>query len=169
MTTSPRSFLLALVLALPATAQLQVTAVTPRGLTAPTAATLTMTFDQALNPSTVTGASFKVWGRWSGPLAGTIALGNGNRTLTFTPSRALFPGEYVMAMASSAIAAQAGPNLAGGYAWTFWTASARGSGQHALSQTLNVRRANEGGSARTGPAAATSTTTARSTSRSRTS
>jgi hypothetical protein len=135
-----------LLASLPVGAQLRVTSVTPRGHAnaAPTATKLAMTFDQALNPATVTPASFQVFGRWSGPLPGTLALANGNRELVFTPSRPLFPGELVFAMASAAIAAQAGPNLVGGYSWSFWIGTARGSGQLAHTQTLNVRRPNEG-------------------------
>jgi hypothetical protein len=131
----------------PAAAQLNVTAVSPgrhvNGVSP--AARITMTCSQAVDPATVTSRSFTVFGRFSGPVPGTLSLVNGGTTIQFDASRPLFAGEMVMVNASSAIAAPGGsPRLLRGHAWWFWTRSAPGSDTFTLANTFNARRTGEG-------------------------
>ena len=125
-------------------AQLTVTQVTParNANAAPTAGAIQVTFASAVNPATVTAASFRVFGRWSGVGRGTLSLSNGNRTVTFAPSRPFFVGEQVTVNLSSAIAGAAGA-LTGGHAWQLNTRSARGTSSFAWQGLQSVRRPNE--------------------------
>jgi hypothetical protein len=106
-------------------APLQVSAVSPRanGLTA-IHTPISVTFDRAVNLATVNAATFRVHGRWSGPVQGSFALSNAGSTLTFTPSRTFFPGEIVHVNLATAILALDGEALrTGGYAFSFHTAA----------------------------------------------
>jgi hypothetical protein len=127
-------------------AQLTVTSIAParNATAAPTATPITMTFDAPLDPASVTGRSFQVFGKWSGVGRGVVSVENGGRTIRFEPNRAFFPGEAVTVAASSAIRAMSGATLSNGYAFQFWVKPARGSGVFALARTINVRRTGEG-------------------------
>src|SRR5687767_2023316 len=131
--------------ALPLAAQFTVSSVTPRNfaLAEGTATPLSVTFTAAVNRTTVNASTFRVFGRWSGVTPGALSFGNGDRTVTFHPSRPFFPGEMVTVIASSAVAGAAAGNLVTGYTWSFWTRSAAGSGSFALAATIPVRRPNE--------------------------
>ncbi len=115
-------------LAMPALAQaIAVSATAPVGNAnnVARAAAVTIDFDRPLDTSSITGSTFRVWGTQSGPAAGTTAYSNGNATLTFTPSHAFFPGEWVSIQMSHSIAgADASPMRAAGYAFQFQTATA---------------------------------------------
>ncbi|HKQ56788.1 MAG TPA: FG-GAP-like repeat-containing protein [Candidatus Eisenbacteria bacterium] len=80
----------------PAMAQLQVTGTTPsRNVMANVTSQVSVTFDRPLLTSSVTSASFRVFGRWSGNVPGALAFSNGNRTVTFTRVRPFSAGEIV--------------------------------------------------------------------------
>lgn len=106
-------------------APLQVTSVSPaaNGLTSISTPIL-VTFDRGVNPATVNAASFRVYGRWSGPVAGSFTLSNAARTLTFRPARTFFAGEtaYVN-LATAILAVDGGALRMGGYAFSFNTAA----------------------------------------------
>lgn len=78
-------------------------------------------FDEALNPATVTTQTFNVFGRWSGPAAGTISLENGDRTIRFTPFEPCAFGETVTVRMSKGITDAGGTPLNHAYSWQFWT------------------------------------------------
>ena len=84
-----------------------------------------------------------MFGRWSGVATGTLSLSNGDRTVTFSPSRPFFAGETVTVMLSNAVTATSNRALAGGYTWVFWTKPARGTRNLQLAATLPVRRTGE--------------------------
>src|SRR5262245_1091769 len=78
-------------------ATLQVVSTSPaRNTFAPAGTTVAITFDQAVLPASITGASFRVFGRATGPASGAITFSNGNQTLTLTPSRPFSAGETVV-------------------------------------------------------------------------
>jgi uncharacterized repeat protein (TIGR01451 family) len=118
----------ALLFLLPALAQaIAVSATTPHGNANNVArgTTVAITFDRAVDPTSISGTTFRVWGTQSGPAAGTTAYSSGNATLTFTPSHPFFPGEWVSVQLSHAIVgADATPMRAAGYAFQFQTATA---------------------------------------------
>src|SRR2546422_5857676 len=76
---------------------LQVVSTSPvRHTFAPAGTTIAITFDQPLMLSSITASSFRVFGKATGSVAGSIAFSNGDKTLTLTPSRALSAGETVL-------------------------------------------------------------------------
>ncbi|MEZ5966078.1 MAG: FG-GAP-like repeat-containing protein [Planctomycetota bacterium] len=128
-----------------AAAQISVTNVHPlrQRTTVSPATSISITFAEALQPTSVHGGSFAVYGRWSGVARGTLQLSNGNQTVTFAPSRPFFPGETVTVMLSDAVTAVSNRRLNGGYTWSFWTQPARGTRTLSLAATIPVRRSGE--------------------------
>ena len=139
------SLLVSLLVATPLVGQIAVSSVSPAGhsLSGLTTATPAITFAEPIQPATITSASFRVFGRWSGVATGTLSLSNGDRTVTFSPSRPFFAGETVTVMLSNAVTATSNRALAGGYTWVFWTKPARGTRNLQLAATLPVRRTGE--------------------------
>lgn len=119
------SFLAVAALLLPtlALAQLEVVSTAPTiNAVVATSATVAVTFDRALNTSTVTSDTFRVFGRWSGTAAGTLAFSNGNKTVTLTPTRGFTAGEFVYVNLSHDITAADTTTLRDeGYAFQFTT------------------------------------------------
>src|SRR5687767_9872703 len=113
---------LALLAAL-APAQLTVTAAAAAGTTGALnnargvspAAAITLTFSAPLNPATVTAQNVRIAGRWSGPVPGTLVLGTGNTTVTFTPQRPLFASEIATLAVSRSVLSATGAPLTGGF------------------------------------------------------
>ncbi len=84
--------------------------------------TITINFDRPLLTSSITSSSFRVWGRSTGPVAGTITYANGNQTLIFTPTSSFFPGEWIQVqMAKTITAADTTTLRSAGYALQFLT------------------------------------------------
>ncbi len=52
-------------------------------------------FDGPLDPSSVSAASVRVFGRWSGPAAGSFTLEDGDQRIVFSPAQPFFAGEMV--------------------------------------------------------------------------
>jgi len=85
-------------------------------------ASVSITFDRAVQPSTITNSSFRVFGRASGNVPGGFAFSNANRTVTYTRARPFSAGEMVFVNLSHSItAADASPLRAAGYAYSFMT------------------------------------------------
>ena len=111
-----------------------------RSLANPRNATITVDFDRAINPTTVTPQTVMAFGKWSGPVLGTLALSNGDQRITLTPNEGFFAGEVVMVMLSEGLLAQDGSRLPdGGFHFDFWVASASGSLDFTVIDTLSVR------------------------------
>ncbi len=130
----------------PATAQLAVTATTPannaRGISP--AATVTITFNAPVDPTTITAANVRVVGRWSGPVPGTLAIAPGGTVVTFTPLRALFATEIATLMVSHSVASSTGTALAGGHFAMWWVGSAPSTGNYVLDHVVDYRQPGEG-------------------------
>jgi hypothetical protein len=96
-----------------------------RILNAPINSPISVTFDRAIDPATITANSFWGFGKWSGTVQGTYSFSNGNQTVTLTPSTPLMPGESVTIFLSTAIeGADNTPLRVGGYSFQFWTSVA---------------------------------------------
>ncbi len=81
---------------------------------------IVVNFDRAVDPSTFTLANFYPFARWSGPVQGGLAFGNGNKTVTLTPSKPFLAGESVMLVMSHNLKAADGTFLrSAGYTLTF--------------------------------------------------
>lgn len=122
-------FSLAVALLLPARARaadLQVVSTVPaQNRFAPAGTTIAITFDQPLLTSSVTSASFRVFGRQTGPVSGPIVFSNADRTLTITPSRPFAAGEIVVVNLSHDVrSATSTPLRSAGFAFQFQVSAA---------------------------------------------
>jgi len=126
-----RSLVFALVpvlFALPARAQLTVTSLSPtmNASNVSPNAQIVVEFDRAVNPATLppSQAHFHISGSVKGPIAGTLALENGNQRLRFTPSSPFEAGEIVHVELDHFVQAQDATFLrAGGWSWSFRVAA----------------------------------------------
>ena len=91
---------------------------------APRHSIIEVIFDQLIDPASVDGVSFRVFGRWSGPATGTVTV-NGP-VVTFTPSEPFFAGEWVTINLSNGIQNLSAESMVKGYAWNFWIQTADG-------------------------------------------
>lgn len=78
---------------------------------------ITVTFNEAMNPATITQASFIVQG--AGPIAGTVSYTG--TTATFTPSDALTPNSTYTARVKTSVKDLTGNALQADYVWSFTT------------------------------------------------
>lgn len=98
------------------------------GNVAPTAA-ITIHFDRAVAAASVSGASFRAYGKQSGPVSGTFTLLPGDLAVRLRPGRPFVPGETVLVNLSHDLAAVDGSLLrAAGYAYQF-SVAATGAGR----------------------------------------
>src|SRR5262245_4126563 len=63
--------------------------------TAPVTSAITVVFDRPVALDTLDAASFRVFGRYSGPARGSFAFTNGARRVTFVPDALFSAGEVV--------------------------------------------------------------------------
>ncbi len=90
---------------------------------APTTA-ITLHFDRALLPGSVTAASFRAYGKQSGPVTGTLSFLAGNAAVRLRPSRPFAAGETVLVNLSHDLSAADGSPLRGaGQAFQFTIAA----------------------------------------------
>ena len=92
-------------------------------------ADIVIDFDEPLSPATVSSATFRVFGRWSGPAFGTTTLENGDTRIRYTPAEPFFTGEWVSVMLSGGVQFAGGDSLASGFVLQFWIASGPGFGR----------------------------------------
>ena len=111
-------------------ANLQVVSTSPpRHTFAPAGTAIAITFDQPLLTSSITAASFRVFGRATGPASGAIVFSNGDRTLTLTPTRPFSAGEMVVVNLSHDIRAADATSLrSAGFAYQFTIQAAPSAG-----------------------------------------
>src|SRR5262245_33178742 len=99
---------------------------------APANTAISITFDQPLLQSSITAASFRVFGRASGSHTagsptGTIPFSNGDKTVTFQPAEPFSAGERVRVNLSHDVkAADSTPLRSAGYAFEFLVQTALG-------------------------------------------
>ena len=83
-------------------------------------AEIAVSFDVAIDPASITSASFMVFGRWSGVSSGSFQFENNNRKVVFLPDQDFSAGETVMVNLSRNILDSNGLAMEKGYAWQFW-------------------------------------------------
>jgi len=123
-----------------------VTSVAPQSqsLTAEPDGDIVVNFEEPVDPFTVTSATFRVFGRWSGPATGTLSFENFDQTVRFTPDQPLFAGEWVSVMLSHDIVSSFGDSLTTGYYWNFWVRTLPGVlGQPEIA-VVQIRQPDEG-------------------------
>jgi hypothetical protein len=135
--------LLGLALSTAAHAAPQVTSALPlrQRIDVPKTTTIQVTFTEAIDPASVTPISFRAFGRWSGPVAGTLAVA-GN-TVTLTPDEPFFAGEWVTVNLSRGIENTVGEPMAQGYAWNFWIKAGPGNLDLTYDGRIITRQHNE--------------------------
>ena len=107
--------------------ELEVVSVTPpaNALDVNVSTVITMDFDRAFDPSTITATgALRVFGRATGTVGGTYQFLNSNTTLVFIPDIPFSAGELVTVMLSNVV--EDTLNVAirpGGYTFQFWTAT----------------------------------------------
>lgn len=88
----------------------------------PMGSKISITFDRAVLPSSVTPLSFSAFGRWSGAVLGSFTFSNGDTTVTLSPQKRFSSGEPVMVVLShDLMAADGSPMRAAGYSYVFTT------------------------------------------------
>ena len=102
-----------------------------------------ISFDQSLNPATVTQDNVMVFGRWSGPMTGSIDLDTSNSTLTFTPQSNFFYGEWVTVRLTSGVENTSGDALTNGYAFNFWIKTLPGTLEQSLVSQFSAEQTGE--------------------------
>ncbi len=81
---------------------------------------ISVSFDQAINPSTINFSNFRVFAASSGPVRGAFSFSPDARTVSLTPNREFSAGELITVNLSNAIAAQDGSLFrSSGFAWQF--------------------------------------------------
>ncbi|MDX1912329.1 MAG: FG-GAP-like repeat-containing protein [Saprospiraceae bacterium] len=100
-------------------------------------------FDAALDPASVSAASVRVFGRWSGPAAGVFALTDGDKRIVFTPAEPFFAGEMVTVCANRLLRAASGVALEPGYFWQYNIRTAPGSLQQNQVDVIELRLPDE--------------------------
>lgn len=113
-------------------------------ITAETGTEISIDFDQALDPSTATTDNIKIFGRWSGPTAGSITLENNDSRVVFQPTEAFMAGEWITVSLTKNLKSASGDNMALGYTWYFWTATAPGSLVQDFVEEIELREPGEG-------------------------
>ena len=106
-------------------------------------ADIVVTFDRALDAATISEASVRVFGRWSGVARGTLQLENGRRRVRFSPSRPFMAGETVTVSVSRDVTS-GGVALASGFEAQFWTRAGYRSDTYAVGEWIDIRRPGEG-------------------------
>jgi hypothetical protein len=101
-------------------------------------------FNTTINPESINDTGFKVFGRWSGPMMGSITLTNSDSTINFTPDEPFFYGEWITVSLSKNIESQGGLNLEYGYSWGFWTETMTGTLNQPEVDVIPVRLDGEG-------------------------
>ena len=91
-------------------------------LNVPVRTPISVTFDQPVDPATITPLSFSAFARASGPVTGSFVFSDGGSTVTLVPDDAYFAGEAVAVNLAHDIAALDGSPLRGaGWFWRFTT------------------------------------------------
>lgn len=142
-----RAFIVfALPAALASAAELTVLSVSPpaNAVSAPNYAPIVVNFDRAVDPATLSGLSFNVFGRASGDVPGARTLSPDGKTVTFTPSRVYAAGELVTLMISHDLKALDGsPMRSAGYCAQFWVRTSPASGGLSVLMTLTTNQVGE--------------------------
>jgi hypothetical protein len=129
----------------PDTTPPSVVSVTPAdgSICASTTDTVTATFSESLDPSTVNGGTFMVIGAGNQAIPGTVSY-IGNQTAAFAPDAPLNGAASFMATLTTGIKDLAGNALASPFAWNFTTLASQGVGTWASTSFSNAPYARSG-------------------------
>jgi len=100
-------------------------------------------FDRPVETQSVNRSTIRVFGRWSGPLAGAFQFDNGNTQVSFVPSGMLMAGEWVTVSVSRGVASETGEAMTRGYSWNFWTRTSGGTLDLTEIERISIRAPQE--------------------------
>jgi O-glycosyl hydrolase len=102
------------------------TAMTPANFSTsvPISTNVTATFNQAMNPSTITASTFSLTGPGNTSIQGTVAYNPGTLVATFTPAANLAYNTSYTATLTTGIMTSGGVALSTPYTWSFTTTTA---------------------------------------------
>jgi hypothetical protein len=99
------------------------------------------TFSTAMNPATISSATFTLTGPGTTAVSGLVAYAAIGNTLTFTPAANLAPSTLFTATITTGAQNLAGTALAANYVWTFTTGTATVSTPPELVSTVPINGA----------------------------
>ncbi len=130
---------------LPLGVAVQTVSPVPQSLSAGRRSNLSVVFDRPVQaPSGNPADLIRVFGRWSGAVAGNASLSADRRTLTFAPSREFSAGEWVAVTLIGPMGTEQGGTLLGSYNWGFWARADPGTLALTASAVIPLRRPAEG-------------------------
>jgi len=91
----------------------------PNSFTAGTGTQISVTFNHHMNDTTITSASFIVYGRSSGPHSGVVSYDDYTRQAVFVPDVDFAKGEPVTVVLTTGIETTEGESLPQNYLWSF--------------------------------------------------
>jgi hypothetical protein len=100
-------------------------------------AAVNATFSEAIDPSTITTATFTLTGLGATPIPGKVSYDVPSRIATFTPSSTLAQGTAITATITTGVKDLAGNALASSYVWSFVTGSTVNQGPIDLGAAVN--------------------------------
>lgn len=103
-----------------------------------------ITFNQTPDMMTINDGTFRVFGKWSGPMEGSFTLDTSTNTVIFSPERPLFYGEWVSVRLSSDILSSGGTQLISGFSYEFWTKALPASLDLEYGGQIDMRLSGEG-------------------------
>jgi FG-GAP-like repeat/Bacterial Ig-like domain len=101
-------------------------------------------FTQPLDPATINYSSFKIFGRWSGPMAFAFSISNNNTTVELLPEKPFFAGESVSVGVSTSLKGANGISLERGYSIGFGVATSGGTLIQTFIEEIPLRFPGEG-------------------------
>ncbi|MFT4659996.1 MAG: hypothetical protein ACI8XB_000252 [Patiriisocius sp.] len=119
------TLLLSLLFSVLGYAQLTVNSISPESqtLTATINQAIEITFSEEISPFTFGENNFQVFGRWSGPMQGSLDFNGDFTAITFTPDGEFIAGEMVTVNLSKFVTTPNAVPLTNGYAFSFWIKS----------------------------------------------
>ena len=98
--------------------------------------TISATFSEAMDPLTISAASFLLTGPGGAPVMGTVAYDVGSRIATLTPATGLAPNAVYSATVTTGVTDLAGNALAANFIWSFATAATTDATRPSVSSTV---------------------------------
>ena len=116
----------------------------PQQVNAPANGDIVIRFDTALDLSTVNPGTIRVFGRWSGPAAGTLSTEASATQVRFTPDAPFFAGEWVTVSVSTGIRDTWGVAMAAPFTSNHWIRTSGGTLDQTYLGRVAIRQSREG-------------------------
>jgi len=134
-------FFLSLIITFGYSQSLQVNSLQPtvQSLIATPEEAIVITFNEAVNITTVNENTFLVFGRWSGVMSGEISFSNSDTVIRFLPNRPFFYGEQITVRLTSSIENNTSNSLTNGFAYNYWIKTLPASLNVTIKTTIPMR------------------------------